>query len=143
MKLTYPKIHSRLNLQNYLDNFLLKEIRTLGCVISALDMKESGILWYTITYNGYELGHIQFKYSCANECYITMYLTEELRLNSISHYKKNVCRNTEYYMTSSKTGKDYNDGDCVYALKYLRNLVLSYKTIKIQMKKYSITDMFT
>lgn len=143
MKFTYPKIHSRENLQNYLDNFLLKEIKTIGCDISVLDMKESGILWYTITYNGYELGNIQFKYTWANECFIRMYLIEELRLNSISHYEKNVCKSTDYFMTSSKTGKNYNDGKCTFALKYLRNLVLSYKTIKIQMKKYSLTDMFT
>ena len=134
MKFTYPKIHSSENLQNYLDNFLLKEIRATGCDLSVLDMKESGILLYTITYNGYELGNIQFKYTRKNECW---------NLHSISHYIGDKCIGTNSFISSSRERNEYNDNKCNNTIiNHIRKLILSYKTINIQMKKQNIAEMF-
>lgn len=143
MKFTYPKIHSSENLQNYLDNFLLKEIRAIGCVITVLDMKESGILLYTITYNGYELGNIQFKYTRENECWIECSLIQKLNLHSISHYIGDKCIGTNSFISSSRERNEYNDNKCNNTIiNHIRKLILSYKTINIQMKKQNIAEMF-
>lgn len=143
MKVQFPKIRSEQNLQKYIDDFLLKEISNLGCKVSLCDMKDSGILWYTITYNGYELGYFQFKHTWANECWIECSLIRNINLHSISHYNGDECIGTCSYMASSKERNEYYNSKCnKNTINHIRKLVLSYKTIKNQMKKQQIADMF-
>lgn len=141
--MNFPKLHSKENLQQYLNDFFLQEIINLGCKAVLSEMSESGIDWYTITYNGYELGNLRFKHTWANECWIECSLTRDINLHTISHYLGDKCIGTDSYMASSKERNEYYNSKCnKNTINHIRKLVLSYKTIKNQMKKQQIAEMF-